>query len=268
METEYKPPFTMTEPITNLVIEIGELTGKIAENDRLFANPKLRRENRIRTIHSSLAIEQNSLTLDQVTDVINGKRVLAPLQDVKEVKNAYEAYEQLTKMDPYSVEDLLTAHRYMMENLIDEAGRFRTKGVGVFDGDILIHAGTPPQYVPELVKELFQWLADSELHPLIKSCFFHYEFEFIHPFEDGNERMGRLWHSLILQKWKPFFAWLPMETLIYANQEAYYKALNQANHEGESTAFVQFMLSVICESLHELADELHITNGRQEEMSV
>ena len=198
MEKRYKPPFNMTEPITNLVIEIGELTGKIAENDRLSANPKLRRENRIRTIHSSLAIEQNSLTLDQVTDVIDGKRVLAPPQDIKEVKNAYEAYEQLAKMDPYSVEDLLTAHSYMMESLIDEAGRFRTKGVGVFDGDRLVHAGTPPQYVPGLVKELFQWLAESEIHPLIKSCIFHYEFEFIHPFKDGNGRMGRLWHSLIL----------------------------------------------------------------------
>jgi len=186
MEERYKPPFTMTEPITNLVIEIGELTGKIAQSDRLSSNPKLRRENRIRTIHSSLAIEQNSLTLDQVTDVIDGKRVLAPPQDIKEVKNAYEAYERLTKMNPYSVEDLLTAHRYMMENLIDEAGRFRTKGVGVFDGDKLVHAGTPPQYVPELIKELFQWLAESELHPLIKSCIFHYEFEFIHPFKDGN----------------------------------------------------------------------------------
>lgn len=255
MTERYKPPFTMTEPITNLVIEIGELTGRIAASDRLSANPKLRRENRIRTIHSSLAIEQNSLTLDQVTDVIDGKRVLAPPQDIREVRNAYEAYEQLETLEPCSVEDLLTAHRFMMADLIDEAGRFRSKGVGVFDGDALVHAGSPPQYVPNLVKELFEWLAVSELHPLVKSCIFHYEFEFIHPFKDGNGRTGRLWHSLILQRWQPFFAWMPMETLIHENQDAYYKALNQANRDGESTVFVQFMLEIIYEALQELADE-------------
>lgn len=186
MKDEYKPPFTMTEEITNLVIEIGELAGRVTANDVLQTNPKLRRINRIKTIYSSLAIEQNTLTLDQVSDVINGKRILAPPQDIHEVKNAYEAYERLSAMDPYSVTDLLKAHEFMMHGLISEAGRFRSKGLGVFAGEQLIHAGTLPQYVPELIGQLFHWLKSSKLHPLVKSCIFHYEFEFIHPFSDGN----------------------------------------------------------------------------------
>ena len=254
MGKEYKPPFTITENITNQVIEIGELVGRIAEKERLSTNPKLRRINRIKSIYSSLAIEQNTLTMEQVTDIIGGKRVLAPPQDIREVKNAYEAYQQLSRMDPYSIEDLLEAHKYMMETLIDEAGIFRSKGVGVYDGDHLIHAGTPPQYIPELIQDLFGWLKSSKLHPLIKSCVFHYEFEFIHPFKDGNGRTGRLWHSLILQKWHPFFAWLPIETLIYEHQTDYYYALNKANTQGEATAFVTFMLDVIYTALKELAD--------------
>ncbi len=162
------------------------------------------RENRIKTIHSSLAIEQCTLSLEQVSDVINEKRVLAPPKEIQEVKNAYEAYEKLHKLAPYSLKDLLTAHKYMMSNLVSEAGTFRSRGVGVYAGEQLIHAGTPAQYVPETMKDLFGWLKESKLHPLIKSCVFHYEFEFIHPFEDGNGRTGRLWHSLILQRWKVF----------------------------------------------------------------
>lgn len=205
MSDNYKPLFTMTEEITNLVIEIAELTGKISLSDRLSKNPKLRRENRIRSIHSSLAIEQNSLTIDQVSDIIAGKRILGPPQDIREVKNAYEAYEILTTLNPYSVKDLLKAHRIMMADIVKEAGTFRSKGVGVYAGTELIHAGSPPQYVPELMRELFTWLKESKLHPLVKSCIFHYEFEFIHPFADGNGRTGRLWHTLILAKWKEFF---------------------------------------------------------------
>ncbi len=252
MSDNYKPPFTMTEEITNLVIEIAELTGKISLSDSLNKNPKLRRENRIRSIHSSLAIEQNSLSVEQVSDIILGKRILGPPQDIKEVKNAYEAYELLVKLNPYSIKDLLKAHKVMMTGLVKEDGTFRSKGVGVYAGTELIHAGSPPQYVPGLMQELFAWLKKSQLHPLVKSCVFHYEFEFIHPFSDGNGRTGRLWHTLILAKWKEFFLWLPMETVIQERQKEYYQALNAANTDGESTVFVRFMLEIIRDSLEEL----------------
>ena len=175
MTDNYTPPFTATESITNLVIEIAELTERISLSDRLSRNPKLRRENRIRSIHSSLAIEQNSLTMDQVSDIIDGKRVLGPPQDIREVKNAYEAYELLTRLNPYSIKDLLKAHKVMMSDLVKESGTFRSRGVGVYAGTELIHAGTPPQYVPDLMGQLFTWLKESKLHPLVKSCIFHYE---------------------------------------------------------------------------------------------
>lgn len=256
----------MTEDITNLVIKIAELTGQISLSDRLSKNPKLRRENRIRSIYSSLAIEQNSLTIDQVSDIIEGKRVLGPPQDIREVKNAYEAYELLTRLNPYSVKDLLKAHKTMMADLVKESGTFRSKGIGIYAGTELIHAGTPPQYVPDLIQDLFTWLKESQLHPLIKSCIFHYEFEFIHPFADGNGRIGRLWHTLILAKWKDFFLWIPIETIIHERQEEYYRALNAANSTGESTVFVKFMLEVIYDLLTELAkNEIVQENNNKED---
>ena len=253
MSEAYIPPFTMTDEITNLVIEIAELTGAMTVSEQLTKNPKLRRDNRIKSIQSSLAIEQNTLTVEQVSDVIDGKRVLGPPQDIKEAKNAYEAYEALTRLDPYSVKDLLKAHKIMMVGLVKEAGTFRSKGVGVFAGEQLIHAGTPANYVPDLIGQLFEWLKKSKLHPLIKSCIFHYEFEFIHPFADGNGRTGRLWHTLILAKWQEFFLWIPIETIIHERQEDYYKALNASNTDGESTVFVQFMLELIRDLLKELS---------------
>lgn len=252
MSMIYEPPFTMTPEITNLVIEIGEQVGAVAAYDSLRPNPTLRRENRIRSIHSSLAIEQNTLTLEQVSDIIDGRRILGPPQDIREVKNAYEAYERVSSLDPYQVKNLLLAHKIMMEGLVKEAGRFRSKNVGVYAGNQLIHAGTPANYVPELIDQLFTWMRQSKLHPLVKSCIFHYEFEFIHPFADGNGRTGRLWQSLILQKWKPFFAWLPIETLIHEQQDGYYAALNASNTQGESTIFVAFMLQVIRDALSEI----------------
>ncbi|MCD8223711.1 MAG: Fic family protein [Clostridiales bacterium] len=243
----------MTEEITNLVIEIAELAGRISLSNDLSKNLTLRRENRIRSIHSSLAIEQNRLSMEQVSDIIEGKRVLGPPQDIREVKNAYEAYEMLAQLDPYFVRDLLKAHRIMMSDLVSEAGGFRSKGVGVYAGEQLIHMGTPPQYVPDLIKDLFGWLKRSRLHPLVKSCIFHYEFEFIHPFADGNGRMGRLWHTLILSKWKEFFLWMPIETVIHERQGDYYQSLNASNTDGESTIFVAFMLEIICDSLKNFA---------------
>lgn len=264
----YSPPFRMTDEITGLVIEIGELVGAVSVDAGLSPDPRLRRENRIRTIYSSLAIEQNTLSLDQVTDVIDGKRVLGPPKDIREVKNAYEAYERMELFDPCSMDDLLAAHRLMMQDLVTEAGRFRTGNVGVFRDGQLIHAGTPADYVPEVMAQLFAWLRESGLHPLIKSCVFHYEFEFIHPFADGNGRTGRFWQSLILQRWKPIFAWLPVETLIRERQEGYYSALNAANSQGESTAFVAFMLSVIRDALEELRQNqhLHVVNNGAEDV--
>ena len=250
----YNPPFTMNEEITNLIVEIGEYVGTITTYDAMRPNPILRRENRIKTIHSSLAIEQNTLTLEQVTSVINGKRILGPPQDIREVKNAYEAYERVSVLDPYSLKNLLLAHKIMMEGLVKEAGSFRSGNVGVYAGTELIHAGTPAKYVPNLMNQLFTWLKQSKYHPLVKSCVFHYEFEFIHPFADGNGRTGRLWQSLILQKWKEVFAWIPVETLVYENQEEYYKILRLADKVGDSTDFVEFMLGMIRNALKEISE--------------
>lgn len=256
----YNPPFTMNEEITNLIVEIGEYVGTITTYDAMRPNPILRRENRIKTIHSSLAIEQNTLTLEQVTSVINGKRILGPPQDIREVKNAYEAYERVSVLDPYSLKNLLLAHKIMMEGLVKEAGSFRSGNVGVYAGTELIHAGTPAKYVPNLMNQLFTWLKQSKYHPLVKSCVFHYEFEFIHPFADGNGRTGRLWQSLILQKWKEVFAWIPVETLVYENQEEYYKVLQHSDKVGDSTEFVEFMLGMIRNALKEISETHSQTN--------
>ncbi len=256
----YNPPFTMNEEITNLIVEIGEYVGTITTYDAMRPNPILRRENRIKTIHSSLAIEQNTLTLEQVTSVINGKRILGPPQDIREVKNAYEAYERVSVLNPYSLKNLLLAHKIMMEGLVKEAGSFRSGNVGVYAGTELIHAGTPAKYVPNLMNQLFTWLKQSKYHPLVKSCVFHYEFEFIHPFADGNGRTGRLWQSLILQKWKEVFAWIPVETLVYENQEEYYKVLQHSDKVGDSTEFVEFMLGMIRNALKEISETHSQTN--------
>ena len=254
MKKELSPPFKITNEILNFVYEIGELVGKISAEKEFEKNLTLRRENRIKTIYSSLAIEQNTLTLEQVTDVINGKRVLAPPKDIKEVQNAYEIYERLEELDENSVKDLLLAHKIMTSELIKESGRFRSKNAGVYQGDKLIHMGTLPEYIPELINNLFLWLKKSEEHPLIKAAVFHYEFEFIHPFQDGNGRIGRLWHSLILSKWKKFFAWLPIESLVQKCQKEYYIAINNSNRDGESTEFILFMLKIIKETLIELIE--------------
>lgn len=245
-----KPPFEITNAIIGYVAEIAELTGKLSSTNKFSANPMLRRTNRIRTIHGSLAIEQNTLTLEQVTAVLNGKQVLAPPKDIAEVKNAYEIYERLDELNPYSVDDLLTAHSIMTRGLVDESGVFRSKPVGVVDQEgHVLHFGTLPQYVPDLVMELLDWVKNSDVHMLIRSCVFHYEFELIHPFADGNGRVGRLWHTLLLSKWNPAFAWLPVESIIHDRQQEYYAAINASNDAGESTVFIEFMLSAIKASL-------------------
>lgn len=247
-----QPPFEITHRMIDDVAEIAALVGNLTATDALSASPTLRRSNRIRTIHGSLAIEQNTLTLEQVTAVLNGKQVLAPPRDIAEVRNAYEIYERLEDLDPYSVDDLLTAHGILTRGLVEESGMFRTKPVGVVDREgRILHFGTLPQYVPDLVLELLDWARTSEVHMLIRSCVFHYELELIHPFADGNGRMGRLWHTLLLFQWNPVFAWLPVESIIHARQQAYYDAINASNEAGESTAFVEFMLSAIQASLIE-----------------
>lgn len=253
-------PFELTNQILSDVVEIAELVGRVSSTDRLSANPALRRSNRIRTVYGSLAIEQNTLTLDQVTAVLDGKRVLAPPKDIAEVRNAFEIYERLEELDPYSVDDLLTAHGVMMRGLEQEAGAFRSRSVGVVNqaGEI-IHFGTLPQYVPEAVENLLAWVRDSELPILVRSCVFHYEFELIHPFADGNGRTGRLWHTLLLSEWNPIFAWLPVESIVHDHQQEYYEAINASNAAVSSTAFIEFMLSAIKASLTEvvsLSDEM------------
>ena len=247
-----KPPFEITKTMLDEIAEIGELVGQVNATLGLTSNPTLRRTNRIRTIHSSLAIEQNTLSLEQVTAVLNGKRIIAPPKDIAEVKNAYDIYEMMDSLDPYSVDDLLSAHGVMTRGLVEESGCFRSRPVGVVDkqGNIL-HFGTLPDYVPGLVVELLDWVRDSDFHMLIKSCVFHYELELIHPFADGNGRIGRLWHTLLLAKWKPVFAWLPVESMIHDRQEEYYQAINRSNYEAESTAFIEFMLATIKETLLE-----------------
>ena len=248
------PPFVITNKILALTAEISELVGRVASTEKLSTDPILRRTNRIRSIQASLAIEQNSLSLDQVTAVLSGKRVLAPPKDIREVKNAYEIYEKLDQLDPFSVEDLLLSHQVMMKGLVPECGEFRSKDVGVVDqkGNIL-HFGTLPAYVPKRVYDLLEWTRDSNLPMLIRSSVFHYEFELIHPFSDGNGRVGRLWQTLLLSRWQPVFAWLPIESIIHNRQEEYYQAFNRANDEGDSTAFIEFMLEAIKSALEEVS---------------
>ena len=254
------PPFELTNQIVSDVAEIAELVGRVSSTDRLSVNPALRRSNRIKTVYGSLAIEQNTLTLDQVTAVLDGKRVLAPPKDIAEVRNAFEIYDRLEELNPYSIDDLLTAHGVMMRGLEQEAGAFRSRPVGVVNqtGEI-VHFGTLPQYVPEAVANLLEWVESSELPMLIRSCVFHYEFELIQPFADGNGRTGRLWHTLLLSKWNPIFAWLPVESIVHDHQQEYYEAINHSNAAVSSTAFIEFMLSAIKASLMEavnMSDEM------------
>ena len=250
--SDYKPPFHMTDKMISLIAEISEQVGRITVLQEGTISPHLRRENRIRTIHSSLAIEHNSLSLEQVTAILDGKRILGKPNEIKEVQNAYEAYELMLRLDPASVDDLLKEHKLMMNGLVLENGKFRSGGVGVFDGEVLIHMAPPAEFVPEHIHNLFAWYQQSELHPLIKSAVFHYEFEFIHPFADGNGRMGRMWHSLLLGKWKELFFWLPIEELIQSRQKEYYDALGVADKQADSAGFVELMLEIIRDSLTEV----------------
>ncbi len=248
----YEPPFKITDEIINLVVQIAEKIGELKSFEKSPLHVELRKENRIKTIHSSLAIENNSLSIEQITAIIEGKRVLGSPNEIQEVKNAVQAYDLLLELNPYEEKDLLRAHQLMMAELVEHSGKYRNGGVGIFDGKEVVHLAPPADRVPFLMADLFEWLRKSSVHPLIKSCVFHYEFEFIHPFEDGNGRMGRLWQTVILKEWKSIFAWIPVESLVKENQAEYYNALNSSDTAADSTKFIEFMLNLILRTVEEI----------------
>lgn len=254
MKMSYEPPFKITSQIIDLISQISEAVGEINSLENSPRHLELRKENRIKTIHSSLAIENNSLSLEQITAIIEGKRVLGSPNEIQEVKNALQAYELLLTLNSYEEKDLLKAHKLMMADLVERNGKYRKDGVGIFDGNQVVHLAPPADIVPFLMSDLFEWLKNSDVHPLIKSCVFHYEFEFIHPFQDGNGRMGRLWQTVILKEWKSVFAWLPIETLIKENQVEYYNALNSSDSDANSTNFTVFMLQTILRTIKEIIE--------------
>ena len=245
----YEPSFERTDLIDALCMEIAELVGMLSPQAPLSTSPTLRRELRIQTIYSSLVIEGNKLDERAVSAIIDGKRVLGDRRDILEVENARAAYDLISELDPHSLADLLRVHRVMMDGLVPDAGRFRSGNVGVFNGDTLIHAGTPAAYVPEVMGDLFEWLRATRLHPLLASCVFHFEFEFCHPFSDGNGRMGRLWHTLLLSRWRPVLAWVPIESAIRRRQAEYYEALALSGANGSCESFLEFMLEAIREAV-------------------
>ena len=245
----YKPPFTVSAKAINLIAKISSQLERYAIKMEQEDTLRLRRANRIKTIHSSLAIEGNTLSEGEVQAVLEGKKVVAPLKEIQEVKNAIKTYELYPKLNPFSIQDLLWAHGTMMSGLVDEVGMFRKGGVGVFDGDKPIHIAPPADRVRDLMSDLFGWLENADDHLLIRSCVFHYEFEFIHPFADGNGRIGRLWQSLILGRLNPIFEHLPVENMVYSNQQAYYHAINRSSDLGDSGPFIDFMLEEILNAL-------------------
>ena len=248
-----KPPYTITEKAADYLAKIVEIAARLEFGTEFKRDIKLHRENRLRTIHSSLAIEGNSLSLNEVTAVIEGKLVAGKQEEIKEVKNAYEAYDRIFTFDPYSVDDFLEAHRLITQSLLKEAGKFRSSDVGVFDGGKVIHIGARPQFVPQLVIDLFGWAKESELHPVLKSAIMYYEIETIHPFADGNGRIGRLWQTLLLAKWKEFFAWIPMESVLYENRSQYYQVIEEARKANDSGVFIEFTLSAIFDIITEIS---------------
>jgi Fic family protein len=240
----YQPPFEITSKIIRRISSISEQIGRL-EGQQLVLSPQLRKQNRIRTIQSTLAIEGNTLSLDQVTAILDGKRVLGQPREIQEVQGAIRAYEALPNWNPASVQDLLQAHHYLMADILVDAGKFRKGGVGIHKGDRVVHVAPPANRVPTLMEDLMDWVSTTDDHPLIKSCVCHYELEFIHPFLDGNGRMGRLWQTLILGQWNALFYLLPIESLIKDQQDRYYQVLEEADKAASSTLFVEFMLDVI-----------------------
>jgi len=247
----YTPPFTITPTILNLVSNISEAIGKLELLAPTAITPKLRKANKIKTITGTLAIEGNTLGIEKVTAILEGKRVMGSMREIAEVNGAIKVYDNLENLDYKKLDDLLLAHMMLMGKILTNAGNFRTSNVGVGGKEGVVHVAPPYDRVPELMGNLFNWLATTDIHPLIKSSVFHYEFEFIHPFVDGNGRIGRLWQSLILYDWKPIFSAVPIESVIRERQQGYYDALEAAGSMGESTPFVEFMLQAILRSCEE-----------------
>ncbi|MBE6528287.1 MAG: Fic family protein [Thermoplasmata archaeon] len=250
----YQPTFTISAKSINLVSEISSLVTKLSPQiDRM--DLKLRRKNRVKSIQSSLEIEANSLTENDVSAIIDGKIVMGPKRDILEVQNAIEAYDLIEKMNPYSIQDLLKLHGIMMRGLVPDAGSFRENGVNVVNSltKEIIHYGPHPDYVPRFIEELLEWSEKTDHHPLIVSCVFHHEFEFIHPFSDGNGRTGRLWQTLILSKWNPAFEWIPVESIIRDRQKDYYSAIKAATDLNDTSPFIEFMLEAIKDTLCEIS---------------
>ncbi len=257
---KYSPPFNITNQMLSLVSSISEKVGRISVTSNLESKPHLRKNNRIKSIHSSLRIEANSLSLGQVRDVINGRTVLGEQKEIQEVKNAYAAYEKLTEINPFDMDDLKRMHGIMTKYLVAESGEFRKGEEGVFSGDKCIFMAPPARLVPELMHNLFDWLncSNEEVHPLIMASVFHYEFVFIHPFSDGNGRMARLWHTAFLTKWNKVFEYIPIESRIEKFQEEYYSAIAKCHNEGSSNIFIQFMLEQIDKILSEIIKQVSL----------
>ena len=264
----YKPPFTISSKAINLIAKISAQIERYAIRMEQSDSLRLRKVNRIKTIHSSLAIEGNNLSEGEVRAILEGKNVIAPQKEILEVRNAVKTYELYPTLNPFSIEDMMKAHLTMMSGLVDEAGMFRRRGVGVFDVTTAVHIAPPAERVNDLMNDLFVWLENSDDHLLIRSCVFHYEFEFIHPFADGNGRIGRLWQSLILGKLNPLFEHLPVENMVYANQQAYYDAIAQSSAIGNSQPFIDFMLQEILNALEDhkgqTVDEIGEANSLSE----
>jgi Fic family protein len=243
------PPFKITPAIISRIAEISEIVGRLSAFEEIAKNIRLRRIDRIRTIHGSLAIEGNTLSIEQITAILEGKRVIASPREIQEVRNAIAAYDRFAQWDPGSEKDLLNAHRVMMTGLLDNPGNYRKGGVGVLAGEVVVHMAPPADRVPFLMHDLLQWLKATDQHPLIIGSVFHYEFEFIHPFDDGNGRMGRLWQALILTKWNPLLAHVPVESFVHDHQSEYYSALNKSTENAESSVFIEFMLNMILDAI-------------------
>ena len=265
--SSYVPSYTITDKMMELVSAISEKVGSVSSRRELESKPHLRRNNRIRSIHSSLKIEANSLSLSEVRDVINGHPVIGDMKEIREVQNAYEAYEKIEEIDPASLADLKKIHGIMTKGTVEESGVFRKGNEGVFSGDKCIFAAPPPEQVGRLIKDLMEWVGKSEgkVHPLILSAVFHYEFVFIHPFADGNGRMARLWHTVILSRWRKIFEHIPLESQIEKYQNEYYEAIAKCHVNGSSNGFIEFMLDMIDRVLDDVLMQIEKANAETSE---
>ena len=250
------PPYKITKKSLKLIVDISNLIGRYEGIHSPVPTPQLRKQNKIKTIYGTLAIEGNTLTIEQITAIIENKRVIGPKKDIIEVNNAIKAYQDLSLFNQHSLESLSKAHKIFMQSLVKDAGQIRTGNVGIFKAGKVSHVAPQPKMLPRLLKNLFEFFKKSDEHKIIKSCIFHYEFEFIHPFSDGNGRLGRFWQSVILYNYNNIFEYIPIESLIKENQRDYYKVLEQCDKEGESTTFIEFILEIIFRGLEDFLENI------------